>query len=121
MQVGRHLRQDEGCKDAAIEGLMKAQEQVGGDRKLGDVDGAHSNPLGSVHAKGHWQRLKTHLPANQQACICQQLLAGHLGDVSDTRCDLLSSAPHERCQNADLSPSMDLKSFTIAMPSPAVE
>ena len=70
MQVGRHLRQDEGCKDAAIEGLMKAEEQVGGDRKLGDVDGAHSNPLGSVHAKGHWQRLKTHLPADQQVYIC---------------------------------------------------
>ena len=55
MQAGRHLRQDEGCEDAAIEGLMEAEEQVGGDRKLGDVDGAHSDPLGSVHTKGHWQ------------------------------------------------------------------
>ena len=29
-QASRHLRQDEGCEDAAIEGLMKAEEQVGG-------------------------------------------------------------------------------------------
>ena len=49
---------------------MKAEEQVRGYRKLGDVDGAHSDPLGSVHAKGHWQRLKTHLPADQQEYIC---------------------------------------------------
>lgn len=42
---------------------MQAQCQVGGNTDLGDVNGAHTDPLCSVDAESHRQRLKTHLPA----------------------------------------------------------
>ena len=53
-----HLREDEAEEDGSIGVLMEACVQIRGDTELGDVDGADADPLCSVDAKSHWERLE---------------------------------------------------------------
>mmetsp|Transcript_29120 Transcript_29120/g.85385 ORF Transcript_29120/g.85385 Transcript_29120/m.85385 type:complete len:330 (+) Transcript_29120:283-1272(+) len=58
--LGEHLRQDEREEDERVPRLANRVE-VGGDAQLGDVDSAHADPLGRVHAEGHGQGLHAQL------------------------------------------------------------
>ena len=50
-----YLGSHEGGKDASVQRLMQSQQQIGCHRNLGHINRAHCDPLGSVHAKCHWQ------------------------------------------------------------------
>ena len=62
-----HLGEDQGSEHARIDGSMPAKGKVQCHSYLGHINGAHSDPLGCVHPKGHWQRLQAHLSAEQGA------------------------------------------------------
>ena len=70
-----HLWEDQGSEHARIDGSMPAERKVQCHSYLGHIDGAHSDPLGGVHPKGHRQRLQAHLPAGQidQNCHCASM------------------------------------------------